>query len=92
MAKYVTKSGVELTEEDVERLADEAERGYPLESLRRVPARGRPSLGGGAGQSKTIRVRVDDELAEDVRTEAAKQEISLSEYVRRVLRENVPTH
>lgn len=91
MAKYVTKSGEELDDAAIEKLADEAEQGYPPEAFHRVPFRGRPSLSGGPGHSETIRVRVENELAEAVRSEAAKQDISLSEYVRSVLRKHVPT-
>lgn len=92
MAKYVTKSGRVLTESDVERMADEAEAGYEHHELISEPARGRPRLSEGEGPSKTIQIRVDEHLADDVRTEAAKRDITLSEYVRRVLRENVPSH
>lgn len=92
MAKHRLKSGVELTDELLEELVAEAEAGYDPADLKMVPVRGRPRLGEGHGPSQTIRVRVDDQLAEAVKSEATRQKITLSEYVRRVLRENVPSH
>jgi ribosome-binding protein aMBF1 (putative translation factor) len=50
---FRTASGQELTEEDCEALADEAERGYDLSKAKRVTF-GRPSLGP-AGTSPTLR-------------------------------------
>ena len=44
MTKFTTASGEVLTDEDIEALADEAERGYDLDKAIRVTV-GRPSLG-----------------------------------------------
>src|SRR3546814_10777814 len=41
---YTTKTGRELTDSDIEKLADEAEQGYDVDDLRRR-RRGRPMLG-----------------------------------------------
>lgn len=92
MPRYVSKSGVTLDEETIEKLADEAELGYEQHELVSQPARGRPSLDSADGPSKTIQFRVEGELSDAIREEAARQKITLSEYVRRVLRENVPSH
>ena len=51
----LSKSGVPLTDELIEKLADEAERGYDLSRARRV---GRPSLGRGSGASPRVNVRM----------------------------------
>lgn len=91
MANKRLKSGVELTDELLDELVREAEAGYDPKDLTLVPVRGRPSLNGGPGQAKTIQVRVEHDLAEAVWNEAMKQDISLSEYVRSVLRKHVPT-
>ncbi len=91
MAKYVTKFGKVLNDAAIERLADEAELGYEHHELISQPARGRPALAGGSGPSPTIQVRLDVELDSALRREAARHDISLSEYVRSVLRKHVPT-
>jgi hypothetical protein len=53
-----SKRGDELTDEVVQALADEAERGYDLEGAERVRV-GRPSLaGGGRGVSPQVNVRI----------------------------------
>ncbi len=44
MKKIRTAAGDELTDEDIEGLADEAERGYDLDKAIKVTV-GRPSLG-----------------------------------------------
>ena len=82
-----TKAGDVLTEQDIEALADEAERGYDLSKARRVYI-GRPPLGE-AGPSPRLQVRVDPKLAKAVRARARKEKRSVSELARTALREYV---
>lgn len=85
MTKIKTLAGTELSEEDIEALADEAERGYDLDKAIRVTV-GRPSLGA-AGVSPRIQVRVDPTLATALRSRARRQKRSVSEIARTALRE-----
>jgi predicted HicB family RNase H-like nuclease len=87
MAKIKLRSGAELSDEDAEALADEAERGYDLTKARRVTV-GRPSLGT-AGVSPRVQVRVDPELAKALQARADKERRSVSEVARTALREYV---
>jgi hypothetical protein len=57
MTKFTTASGEVLTDEDIEALADEAERGYDLDKAIKVTV-GRPSLGA-KGASPRVQIRVD---------------------------------
>lgn len=82
-----TADGDELTEHDLEALADEAERGYDLTRAKRVPV-GRPSLGA-AGVSPRVQVRVDPDLAQALHARAQKEQRSVSEIARTALREYV---
>ncbi len=74
-----------LTEEDLEALADEAERGYDLTKARFVRI-GRPPLGE-TGSSPRIQVRVDPALAEALRARARREKRSISEIARTAMRE-----
>src|SRR3546814_1575890 len=56
---YTTKTGRELTDSDIEKLADEAEQGYDVDDLRRR-RRGRPMLG--SAPAEVVPVRLDPEL------------------------------
>ena len=85
MTKFRTASGETLTDEDIEALADEAERGYDLEKATKVTV-GRPSLGG-EGVSPRIQVRVDPTLATALRIRARREHRSVSELARTALRE-----
>jgi predicted HicB family RNase H-like nuclease len=85
--KIRTAGGDELSEEDIEALADEAERGYDLTNAKRVTV-GRPSLGG-FGTSPRVQVRVDPDLAKALRARAKKEHRSVSEIARIALREYV---
>jgi predicted HicB family RNase H-like nuclease len=81
----ITSSGEELTEEDIEALADEAERGYDLGKSKRVMI-GRPAHEAKA-VSRRIDVRVDPDLAVALRARAHAERRSVSEIVRTALRE-----
>lgn len=85
MTKIKTLAGDELSEEDIEALADEAERGYDLDKATRVTF-GRPSLGA-EGVSPRIQVRVDPTLATALRSRARWEKRSVSEVARTALRE-----
>jgi hypothetical protein len=87
MARVKTKSGTLLTTKDVNRLADEAERGYDLTKAKRIRT-GRPSLGNG-GSSPRVQVRVDAQLARALRSQARKEKRSVSEIARTALRRYV---
>lgn len=76
-----TKSGAELTEELVERKADEAERGLDVTKLRR---RGRPRMG--SAPAEALPVRLEPELRKAVDERAAADKTTASEVVREALR------
>jgi hypothetical protein len=87
MTEFTTASGEILTDEDIEALADEAERGYDLDKATRVTV-GRPSLGA-KGTSPRVQVRVDPDLAKALRARARKEHRSVSAVARTALREYV---
>jgi hypothetical protein len=87
MTKIRTAAGDELSEEDIEALADEAERGYDLDKAIRATV-GRPSLGT-KGSSPRVQVRVDPDLAKALRGRTQKEHRSVSEIARTALREYV---
>jgi hypothetical protein len=79
--------GTPITDEMVEAMADEAERGYDLEELARRRRGGRPALG--SGPSSIESVRLDPELKRDLLLRASENGISVSEAIRQALREYV---
>lgn len=85
MAKIKLASGEELSEEDIEALADEAERGYDLDKAIKVTV-GRPSLSP-SGVSPRVQVRVDPKLAKALQARARREQCSVSEIARTALRE-----
>lgn len=87
MTKFTTASGEALTDQDIEALANEAERGYDLDKAIKVTV-GRPSLGA-KGTSPRVQVRVDPALAKALRARARKEHRSVSEVARTALREYV---
>jgi hypothetical protein len=87
MKEFKTAAGDLLTDETIDALADEAERGYDLTKAKRVTF-GRPPLGA-AGVSPRVQVRVDPELAEALKARAQKEQRSVSEVARTALREYV---
>lgn len=79
---YRTRTGRVLTDEEIERLADEvATTEYPPQGLRR---RGRPPLGD--GPSEVVPVRLDPALRAAVGERAARDETTVSEVIRAALR------
>jgi uncharacterized protein (DUF4415 family) len=80
---YRTKTGKVLTDTDVEALADEVERDYDVETLKRR-RRGRPSMG--SGPAEVVPVRLDPELREAVETRAEREQTTTSEIIREAIR------
>ena len=76
-----TSGGIPLTEELLDKLVAEAERGYDIKELRLV---GRPPLGD--GPSELVQVRVDPALREALAARATGDATTTSEIVRRALR------
>lgn len=87
MTEFKTAGGDVLTDEIIEALAEEAERGYDLTKAKRVTF-GRPSLGP-AGTSPRVQVRVDPQLAGALKARAKAEHRSVSEIARTALREYV---
>ncbi len=81
-----TKSGEPITDEVIERLAAEAGRGYEpgqLKGLRRGP--GRPPLGEAAKSVESV--RLEPALRDDAARRAEEEGITVSELIRRALRQ-----
>ena len=82
----VTKSGKPIDEDMVQKLADEAERGYKpgqLQNHRRGP--GRPPLGKAAKLVESV--RLDPSLQTEAAEKAAVEGVTVSEIIRRALRQ-----
>ncbi len=77
-----TKSGLELTDEFIEAMANEAEQGLDVTKLRRRP--GRPAMG--SGPAGTLPVRLDPELRRAVDDRAAIDHVTASDVVREAIR------
>jgi hypothetical protein len=83
-----TKSGTSITNETIEQLADEAERGYDTNQLvARRGRRGRPRLG--TEPSSVESVRLDPELKALLIRRAEDQGVPISEVIREALREHL---
>ena len=77
-----SRAGVDLTDEVLERMAEEAEAGLDATKLRRRP--GRPAMG--SGPADTFPVRLDPELRRAVDDRAAADHTTASDVVREALR------
>ncbi len=83
-----TKSGTPITDELLDRLADEAERGYDVdEIIARRGKRGRPRLG--AAPSTVESVRLDPDLKERLTRRALDEGVPVSEVIREALRHHL---
>ena len=83
-----TRSGIPLTDELIEKLADEAEVGYDVdEILGRRGKRGRPTLG--SGPSTVESVRLDPELKARLARRAEEDGVPVSEVIRDALRHHL---
>jgi predicted transcriptional regulator len=74
-------NGVPVTEETIERWAEEAERGYDVDRLRK---RGRKPVGDGPGQ--VVPVRIDGALLAALSARAEHDHVSRSELIRAAIR------
>lgn len=81
-AAHGKSGGVGLTDEVIERLADEAEKGYDVKRLR--PRRGRPRMG--LLPAGVFQVRLEPELRDALERASARRKISPSELTRQALR------
>jgi hypothetical protein len=83
-----TKSGILVTDELIEQLADEAERGYDVdEIIARRGRRGRPRLG--SEPSSVESVRLDPELKQRLVRRAEDEGVPVSEVIREALRQHL---
>ena len=81
---YRTASGRELTNADLDAIADEVEvLSFDVESLK-TRRRGRPMLG--SGPAEVVPVRIDPELKAAIDARAAADDTTLSEVIREALR------
>lgn len=78
-----TADGTPVTDEMIERLADEAEQGYEVEEILRRRRGGRPAMGSAASSVESV--RLDPELKRDLLLRAAEEQISVSEAIRRAI-------
>lgn len=80
-----TSSGRPITDAEVERLAEEAERGYPVEEvIARRGKRGRPALGSGPASVESV--RLDPDLRAELTERAQADGTTTSEVIREALR------
>lgn len=77
-----SKTGVEITDELADRLADEAEVGYDLTDGKRV---GRRSLAGNAGTSPRVNFRITAKLQARAQARAEQEGKTVSEIAREAL-------
>jgi uncharacterized protein (DUF4415 family) len=81
---YRTKTGRELTDEDITALAAAVETTtYDVEELK-TRQRGRPAMG--SAPAEVVPVRLDPELREAVEARAHQEHTTTSEVIRRALR------
>lgn len=80
---YETETGKVLTDLDIEAMADQAERGYDVETLK-TRRRGRPMLG--TAPAEVVPVRLDPDLKEAVEARAEAEHMTTSEIIREALR------
>jgi uncharacterized protein (DUF4415 family) len=79
------KSGRAITDEDIEKLAAEAEAGYDVDALiARRGKRGRPTLGTSAASVESV--RLDPELRRELLERAQSEGTTTSELIREALR------
>jgi uncharacterized protein (DUF4415 family) len=80
------RSGRAITDAGVQRLADEAERGYDVDALiARRGKRGRPALGSAPASVESV--RLDPELRDQLTERAKADGTTPSEVIRQALRD-----
>ena len=77
-----TSRGIPLSDDDIQRLADEAEAGYDPSQLR--PRGGRPRMG--SAPAEVVPVRLDPELRAAVEARATAERTTTSEVIREAIR------
>jgi predicted HicB family RNase H-like nuclease len=80
-------SNPDVSETRLTELVDEAERGYDVETLLQRRRAGRPPIGSAAATVESV--RLDPELKRDLLLRASEEKVSMSELIRRVLRDYV---
>jgi hypothetical protein len=75
--------GTPITDEMVQAMADEAERGYDVDEILRSRRGGRPPMGSAASTVESV--RLDPELKRDLLLRAAEDHITVSEAIRRAI-------
>ncbi len=75
--------GTPITDEMVEAMVDEAERGYDVNEILRRRRGGRPPMGSAASTVESV--RLDPELERDLLMRAAEEHITVSEAIRRAI-------
>lgn len=81
------KDGTPVTDDMVEKMADEAEKGYDVDEIRRRRAGGRPAMGSGPASVESV--RLEPELKKQLLLRASKDGVSVSEVIRKALRNYV---
>jgi len=76
------EDGTPITDQMVEEMADEAERGYDVAEILRRRS-GRPTMGSSASSVESV--RLDPELKRDLLIRAAQDQVSVSETIRRAV-------
>lgn len=79
------KDGRPVTGADIEAMADEAERGYDVDTIMRRRRGGRPPLGSAAASVESV--RLDPELKRALLIRAGQEHVSVSEVIRRAIGE-----
>jgi CRISPR-associated endonuclease/helicase Cas3 len=80
-----TSSGKAITDDDIEKLAAEAEAGYDVDALlARRPKRGRPALGSAPASVESV--RLDPQLRRELLQRAESEGTTPSELIREALR------
>jgi predicted HicB family RNase H-like nuclease len=77
--------GSSITGADVEAMADEAEPGYDVDALLLRRQGGRPPMGSAPAGVESV--RLDPELKRDLLLRAAEERVSVSELIRRAVRQ-----
>jgi predicted HicB family RNase H-like nuclease len=80
-----TADGTPVTDEVVDAMADEAERGYDVDEILRRRRGGRPPMGSAASTVESV--RLEPELKRDLLLRAAQEQVTVSEAIRRAIRE-----
>ena len=78
-----SRTGKELTDDVIERMAAEAEAGLDVTKLRRRP--GRPRMG--SAPAEALPVRFEPELRQAIEERAEEEGVTAGEVVRRALRD-----